>query len=161
MDNGPQYVAENFKSFSAQYGFEHVTSSPRYPQSNGAAERAVKTVKSMFQKNEDPYMALLILRSTPLENGYSPTELLMGRKIRTTLPLTENQLIPSIPDMEMVRKKEEQIKQRMKKNFDARHKAITLPMLEKGDTRIGVGCSIRWCFSLHFWERNNMSAIPS
>ena len=73
-----------------EYGFEHVTSSPRYPQSNGAAEHAVKTVKNMFQKNKDP--SLLILRSTPLENGYSPTELLTGRKVRTTLPMTEKQL---------------------------------------------------------------------
>ena len=45
-NNGPKYASDNF---SKEYGFEHVTSSPRYPQSNGAAERAVKTVKSMFQ----------------------------------------------------------------------------------------------------------------
>lgn len=83
-DNGPQYASEKFKSFAAAYGFEHVMSSPRYPQSNGTAERAVKTVKSMFEKNEDPYLALLILRSTPLENGFSPAEHLMSTKIRTS-----------------------------------------------------------------------------
>ena len=39
-DNGPQYAAETFKQFADKYGFIHVTSSPRYPQSNGEAERA-------------------------------------------------------------------------------------------------------------------------
>ena len=101
-DNGPQYASEKF---AAEYGFEHVTSSPRYPQSNGTAEHAVKTVKSMFEKNEDPYMALLILRSTPLDNGFSPPELLMSRKIRTTLPVTESQLLPSVPDREIMSKR--------------------------------------------------------
>ena len=37
-DNGPQYSAALFKSFSEQYGFTHVTSSPKYPQANSAAE---------------------------------------------------------------------------------------------------------------------------
>ena len=132
-DNGPQYASETFKSFAAAYGFKHVTSSPRYPQSNGAAERAVKTVKTMFEKNEDPYMALLILRSTPLENGFSPAELLMNRKVRTTLPIAEEQLLPSVPDRDLVRKKEEEAKQKMKKNFDRRHQVVSLPTLQTGD----------------------------
>ena len=81
----------------------------------------MKTVKSMFEKNEDQYMALLILRSTPLENGFSPAELLMNRKVRTTLPMTGAQLLPSIPDREIVHQREEQLKQKMKENFDKRH----------------------------------------
>ena len=32
------------------WGFDHVTSSPRYPQSNGKAKNAVKTVKHLFTK---------------------------------------------------------------------------------------------------------------
>ena len=80
-DNGPQYSAVVFKEFAKEYGFTHVTSSPKFPQSNGAAERAVKTVKGLLNKNEDPYLALMSYRSTPLENGYSPAELLMSRKI--------------------------------------------------------------------------------
>ena len=40
-----------------------------------------KTVKGPIDKNEYPYLALLAYRSTPLENRYSPAELLMGRKL--------------------------------------------------------------------------------
>ena len=60
--------------------FDHVTSSPPvYPQANGEAERAMKTIKQLLEKNSDPYLALLAYHSTPLENGYSPSELLMER----------------------------------------------------------------------------------
>ena len=74
-DDEPQYTADMFKTFAKQYGFTHLTSSPRYPQGNGAAERAVRTVKSLLEKSDDPYVALMSYRSTPLENGYSPEKL--------------------------------------------------------------------------------------
>ena len=40
-----------------------------------------------MEANQDPNMALLILKSTPLENnGPSATELMFNRQIRTILP---------------------------------------------------------------------------
>ena len=110
-NNGPQYAAEVFTSFAKEYGFRHVTSSPRYPQGNGATERAVRTVKNLLVKSEDPYIALISYRSTPLENGYSPAELLMGRKLRTIIPMIPEQLLPSIPPKPVVREKEIKIKE--------------------------------------------------
>ncbi|XP_014673999.1 PREDICTED: uncharacterized protein K02A2.6-like [Priapulus caudatus] len=45
-DNGPQFACDVFANFSRKWGFEHNTSSPRYPQSNGKVENAVKTKSS-------------------------------------------------------------------------------------------------------------------
>ncbi len=95
-DNGPQFSGLTFKEFARQYGFEHVTSSPYYPQSNGLAKKAVQIVKHLLKKaaeaGEDPHLAILNYRSTPLEGGKSPAELLMGRKLRTKLPSAEHLL---------------------------------------------------------------------
>ena len=68
-DNGPQFSAEVFAEFTKSYGITHQTSSPRYPQGNGEAERAVKTVKSILNKSEDPYLGLLAYRTTAIHNG--------------------------------------------------------------------------------------------
>ena len=78
-NNGPAYSSLEYKQFATKYGFIHTTSSPGYPQSNGEAERAVKTIKTFLKKNDDSYIALMIYRSTPLHNGFSPSELLMNR----------------------------------------------------------------------------------
>ena len=49
-DNGPQYDSKEFVEFADKFGFQHITSSPRFPQSNGEAERGVKTFKEMLKK---------------------------------------------------------------------------------------------------------------
>jgi transposase InsO family protein len=45
-DNGPQFVAKEFKEFIRIAGMTHVRISPYYPQSNGKIERWHKTLKS-------------------------------------------------------------------------------------------------------------------
>lgn len=44
-DNGPQFIARDFKAFIRQCGMTHVRSSPYYPQSNGKIERWHKSLK--------------------------------------------------------------------------------------------------------------------
>lgn len=75
-DNGPQFSGQAFTSLAASYGFRHITSSPKFPSSNGEAERAVQTMKNL-KKAGDPYLALLAHRATPLQSGYSPAKLIM------------------------------------------------------------------------------------
>jgi putative transposase len=45
-DNGPQFVARDFKEFIRICGMTHVRTSPYYPQSNGKIERWHRSVKS-------------------------------------------------------------------------------------------------------------------
>ena len=44
-DNGPQFIAKDFKEFIRIAGMTHVRTSPYYPQSNGKIERWPKTLK--------------------------------------------------------------------------------------------------------------------
>jgi len=44
-DNGPQFIAKNFKEFIRISGMTHVKTSPFYPQSNGKLERFHQTIK--------------------------------------------------------------------------------------------------------------------
>ena len=44
-DNGPQFIARDFKEFIRICGMTHVRTSPYYPQSDGKMERWFKTLK--------------------------------------------------------------------------------------------------------------------
>jgi len=126
-DNGPQYSSREFAKFASSYEFNHITSSPRFPQSNGQVERMVQTVKKMLKRSEDPYIALLSYRATPLPwCGLSPAQLSMGRRIRTQIPQTNKQLVPEWTYLRTFREKDKQFKQTQKQNFDRRHRAREL-----------------------------------
>ena len=91
-DNSP-FNAVEFRRFAERYDIRHMTSSPHYPQANGRAEAAVKTVKRLFEKatadRQDPHLALLAWRNTPVEQlGPSPIQIMFGRRTRTNLPTT-------------------------------------------------------------------------
>ena len=85
-DNGPQFSAGAYSQFTKEYQFKHVTSSPYHPRGNSEAECAVGTVKNLLKREKDPYLAILAYRARPLQNGYSPSELLMNR--RRVIPIT-------------------------------------------------------------------------
>ena len=129
-DNGPQYSAVEMKDFASTYAFEHVTSSPHYPRSNGLAKRTVKTIKNLMKKSSDPNMLLLSYRSTPLHwCNLSPSELLMGRRVRTTIPQVSNQLIPEWSFLPEFCKQDEKFKREQEKQYNRRHHAQNLPDL--------------------------------
>ena len=98
-DNGPQFAAGEFATFAKNWNFQHVKASPHYPQSNGKAENADKTVKNLFTKRRESgqseFLALLDWRNTPTEGvGTSPAQRLMGRRCKTLLPMQDVLLQP-------------------------------------------------------------------
>ena len=76
--------------------------------------------------SEEKEKAVLAYRSTPLACGYSPGELLMGRRIRTTVPVIRTLLTPKWPNFEQVREQEAQHKVQQESYFNARHHAAPL-----------------------------------
>jgi transposase InsO family protein len=133
-DNGPQFTAHEFSAFATEYDFEHVTSSPYFAQSNGAAERAVQTAKSMLIQ-EDPFLALLTYRATPVAaTGVSPAQLMMGRQIRSTIPVLPDTLVPEWPDLVQVAEKDRQAKRTYEHYYNKHHGVRPLTNLQPGDT---------------------------
>ena len=92
-DNGPQFVADEFKAFLRHNGVKHVTSSPYHPRTNGLAERFVRSVKTIMKKcnkvnNKEINLFLMTYRITPhATTGETPAKLLIGRNLRTRLDL--------------------------------------------------------------------------
>ena len=102
-DCGPQFTANIFKTFATQWGFSHLTSSPRYPQSNGKIEATVKSMKKILAPswdhrsfNEDKLCrTLLQYCSTPSrKDGLSPAQKLFGQPVQDTLPAYHRSFSP-------------------------------------------------------------------
>jgi putative transposase len=53
-DNGPQFIAKDFKEFIRICGMTHVKTSPYYPQSNGKIERFHRTIKGDCIRTQVP-----------------------------------------------------------------------------------------------------------
>ena len=131
-DNGTQFTSAEFKTFPVDWNFQHVTSSPHYPQSNGEAERAVKTAKELL-KQDDIFLALLTYRSTPIPDlGASPAELAFSRRLRTTLPSLPGTLTPRTVNQETLRERDAAFKQKQKRNYDRHHGVRPVPELHPG-----------------------------
>jgi putative transposase len=91
-DNGPQFIARDFKTFVREVGLDHVRTSPYYPQSNGKKERFFQTLKVECLRPGTPLSLedarRLVTRFVAYYNdvrlhsaiGYvTPTDMLQGR----------------------------------------------------------------------------------
>lgn len=102
-DNGTQFKSAVFDEFKAKYEFKHITSSPLHHQANGATESAVRISKRIL-KQED-FNFLMAYRTTPIPaTGKTPSELIMGRQIRTSLPTMTKVLEPKLANRAAVMK---------------------------------------------------------
>ncbi|KAL8584885.1 hypothetical protein ACOMHN_037588 [Nucella lapillus] len=130
--NGPQFASSAFTSFARTWGFDHVTSSPHYPQSNGKVERAVQTIKNLMKKCDDEYLGLLTYRNTPLANGFSPAQLSMGRRLKTRVPCSPESLLPQTPDSNTLKRKEKEYREKMTVDYNRRHNVVSPEDLSPG-----------------------------
>jgi len=126
-DNGPPFNSREFASFASKYQIKTQTSSPNYPASNGMVERAIQTVKSLLTKSyedsKDSFAAVLNYNITPKPDMPSPSQLIMGRRLRTTLPVTKSILRP-IYSLKGVKKTLENRQTIQKHYFDRKAKAL-------------------------------------
>ncbi|KAI8128832.1 hypothetical protein CVS40_1690 [Lucilia cuprina] len=94
-DNMP-FASFECIEFSNRWNFKIITSSPNYPRSNGLAERIVGVAKKILKTSETKekvYNALLKYRNTPVKDlNYSPAQLLLHRRLRTKIPITDKLL---------------------------------------------------------------------
>ena len=91
-DNGPQFVSDEFETFTKRNGIKHVRSAPYHPASNGLAERFIQSLKQSLQASRDDGRSLvqrvssylLTYRTTShATTGAPPCKLLMQRDLRT------------------------------------------------------------------------------
>ena len=97
-DNATTFTSEEFQQWCKERGITHLTGAPYHPATNGAAERLVQTFKQALRKSSLPpnralQEFLIQYRRTPTSSGYSPSELLNSRQMRTKI----DTLIPSPP----------------------------------------------------------------
>ncbi len=91
-DNGTSFTSKEFEEFVKKNGIIHTRVSPYHPASNGLAERAVQCVKRGIACQTAGSMEtklarfLFTHRNTPhCVTGQTPSELLLGRKVKTIL----------------------------------------------------------------------------
>ena len=96
-DGGPPFNSTSYEEFLKQWGIQRRLSSAYYPQSNGRAEVAVKSIKRILSGNinsmtgeidtDAAAVAIMSHRNTPnQETGISPADTLFGYALRDHLP---------------------------------------------------------------------------
>ncbi|XP_018397147.1 PREDICTED: uncharacterized protein K02A2.6-like [Cyphomyrmex costatus] len=89
-DNGPQFIAKEFATACKKWGIQHIKVTPYHPQSNGMAERFIRTLKSRIreemEREKDVKIALnrvlFTYRNAPHKvTKRTPAELFFSRKV--------------------------------------------------------------------------------
>ena len=96
LDGASNLSSKELTEFLQRWGVRRRLSSAYFPQSNGRAEAAVKSMKRLIQGHTGPRgsintdeiaLGLLQYRNTPIEGGKSPAQLALGRELKDTMPL--------------------------------------------------------------------------
>ena len=127
-DGGPCYASQEFTEFAKEWDFVHQKISPYHSQSNGLAEKYVSICKNILTKaketGRDPLLGILEYRTSPLDCGYSPAQLAMGRQLRSILPTAKGNLKAKVINSNLVKQCIQNSKDREKKFYDRQAKPL-------------------------------------
>ncbi|XP_062701081.1 uncharacterized protein K02A2.6-like isoform X1 [Aedes albopictus] len=162
-DNVPFNCLETEK-YANQNNIKFVFSSPRYPQSNGLAEKAVAIAKNILKRcyevgEVDQFQyRLLEYNSTPVASmKVSPSQLFFGRQIKTRLPMDESLLIREGIEESVVQRRIEQKRNIQKRYYDRSSKQ--LPLFSIGDRVLFKKNSKEWHYGQVIRDVNGKSFI--
>ena len=120
---GPQFASSEFRSFVESNWITHTTSTPFLPNANREAEIAVQTAKRILCQRA-PWLALLIYTDTVIsDTGHSPTQVLIGRHVKTYLPTLPSNLRSCQSSTEDIRENDDNAR-----HYAPRQGARSLPM---------------------------------
>ncbi|KAK3785639.1 hypothetical protein RRG08_010039 [Elysia crispata] len=129
-DNMP-FNSQEFRKFAKEWDFHISTTSPLHPQANGQVQRFVAIIKSAMKKSEDPNIAILQYRNTPITGlKYSPAQLLFNRRLRDNIPTLKMKSKPFIPPKA---RQDLMARQQKQKLFYDRHSKSSAQDFRKGD----------------------------
>ena len=125
-DGGPQFRSE-FNDFCTRNGIKHDPSSPYNPISNGLAENGVKTCKKLLKKSHSKWYefkkALHAFRNTPRVDGFSPSQMLFGRRQKDSLPCLPSAYDPI--DVKSASEGRRLMKEKQKMEYDKHAKEMS------------------------------------
>ena len=108
-DNEPYFPAYSFMIFAKSYGFQHDSSSPRYPHYNGKAEKNCLDGQEYVALINWPIYGAITICVTPSHIGYSLAQ--FCRQLRSTFPVIAKALKPATPNISLITRKDEAAKQ--------------------------------------------------
>lgn len=162
-DNSP-FNSNEFVRWADNFNIQIKYSSPRYPQSNGLAEKGVAIAKNIlkrcYEMNEVDQFQYRILEynTTPIASmGFTASELFFGRLIKTKLPVSERLLIRNSISEESVQNKITIKKERQKYYYD--RNAKSLPSLQVEDLVIFKKNGKEWHYGIIVGTVNDRSYI--
>ena len=156
-DQGAQFMSKECQGFFKRWGVHHVTSSPHFPQSNGRAEAAVKSMKKIIHRTWDAQQrrlnkeawtrALVQYRNTPGVTGLSPAQRLFGHPLQDLVQAHRRSFAPTWQQLQadVAQRRQEATQERLEARYNRTVRA--LPVLE-GGTRVAVQDS-----QTNLWDR--------
>ena len=128
FDKGPQFGKE-FEEFLSDIKVTPTPSSAGNSSSNGLAESAVKSAKLLLRKSIEDKTSyaetLCYFNQYPRQDGYSPSELFHGRRVRSFLPTLDDSV--DLEEGKAAREKRDLVTKRDKQSTKP------LPPLKTGD----------------------------